>query len=150
MSKEHGVADSSINIIWKLNPPGNPYFDIPAPVCAWKLLIMLITSSTIDYHDNGQLWLMIVSNRMDQGLSYWGRVTHICVIEMGHHWFMQWLVAFSAPSHYLNQWWLMVNWTLGNKVQWNFYQNWNIFIDKIAFENVVCQSGGHLVPASVC
>ena len=25
--------------------------------------------------------------------TYWGRVTHICVRELGHHWFMQWLVA---------------------------------------------------------
>ena len=24
-----------------------------------------------------------------------------------------------APSHYLNQWWNIVNWTLGNKLQWN-------------------------------
>ena len=26
-----------------------------------------------------------------------------------HHWFRQWLVAWSAPSHYLNQWWGIVN-----------------------------------------
>ena len=29
-------------------------------------------------------------------------VLHICVGEMDQHWFMWWLVAFSAPSHYLN------------------------------------------------
>ena len=26
------------------------------------------------------------------------------------------------PSHYLNQCWNIVNWTLGNKLQWNFIQ----------------------------
>ena len=31
----------------------------------------------------------------------------------------------------------MVNWTLGNKFQWNFYQNATIFIQENAFENVV-------------
>ena len=31
-----------------------------------------------------------------------------------------------------------------------FGQNQNIFIDKFAFESVVCQSGDHLIPASKC
>ena len=30
------------------------------------------------------------------------------------------------PSHYLNQWWNIVNWTLKNKLQWNL--NWNSYI----------------------
>ena len=34
--------------------------------------------------------------------------------ETNHHWFRQWLVAWSAPSHYLNQCWNIVNWTLRN------------------------------------
>ena len=55
-----------------------------------------------------------------------------------HRWFIWWLVAWSAPSHYLNQWWIIVNWTLGNKFQWNFNRNSNIFIHENAFENVVC------------
>ena len=32
------------------------------------------------------------------------------------------------PSHYLNQGWNIVNWTLGNKLQWNFNPKSNIFI----------------------
>ena len=34
-----------------------------------------------------------------------------------------WLVACSAPSHYLNQCWNIVNCTHGNKLQWNFNRN---------------------------
>ena len=34
----------------------------------------------------------------------------------------QWLVAYSAPSHYLNKFWFVVNWTLRNKLRWNFNQ----------------------------
>ena len=30
-------------------------------------------------------------------------VLHICVGELGQHWFRLWLVAWTAPSHYLNQ-----------------------------------------------
>ena len=33
----------------------------------------------------------------------------------------------------------MVNWTLGNKLQWNFNRNRNIFIQEKALENVVCE-----------
>ena len=28
---------------------------------------------------------------------------HICVTESGQHWFRSWLIAYSTPSHYLNQ-----------------------------------------------
>ena len=72
-------------------------------------------------------------------------VPHICIREPGQHWLRQWLVAYSAPSHCLNQCWPIVNWTPGNKFQWNL--NWNsvIFIQENAFENVVCHNGGHFV-----
>ena len=56
-----------------------------------------------------------------------------------HHWFRWWLVAWSAPSHYLKQWWNVVNWTLRNKLHWNFIPNSNIFIQQNALENVVCE-----------
>ena len=46
------------------------------------------------------------------------------------------LVAWTAPSHYLNQWW-NINWTLRNKFQWNFNRNSCIFIQENALENVV-------------
>ena len=66
---------------------------------------------------------------MDNGLTHWGRVTHICV---------------GKPSHYLNKCWIIVNWTTTNKLQWNFNRNSNIFIQENAFENVVCEM------ASIC
>ena len=50
-----------------------------------------------------------------------------------------WLVAWSAPSHYLNQCWNIVNWALRNKLQWNSNLNSNIFIHKNAIESVVCE-----------
>ena len=42
-----------------------------------------------------------------------------------------------VPSHYLIQCWNIVNWTSGNKFQWNLNQNLYIFIQENAFENVV-------------
>ena len=53
------------------------------------------------------------------------------------HWFRQWLVAWPAPSHYLNQCWNILIWIHRNKLQWNINRNSNIFIQDIAFENVV-------------
>ena len=63
-------------------------------------------------------------------------VPHICLWELGQHWFRWWLVAWSVPSHYLNQCWNIVNWTLRSKLQWNSNQNTNFFLHEIAFENV--------------
>ena len=58
-------------------------------------------------------------------LTHWGRVTHICVSKLttigsGN--------GLSTPGHYLNQCWHIVNWTIGNKFQWNINRNFHIFI----------------------
>ena len=55
-----------------------------------------------------------------------------------------WFDACSAPSHYLNQSRLSVNWTLRNKFQWNFNQNLNIFNNENSFKNDVCKMVGIL------
>ena len=39
----------------------------------------------------------------------------------------------------MNQPWDIVDWTLRNKLQWNFNRNSNIFIQENAFESVVCE-----------
>ena len=69
---------------------------------------------------------------------------HICVSELCQHWFRQWLVAFSAPSHYLNLRWDIVNWTLRNKLQWNFNQNTKLFIHENASEIIVGETAAIL------
>ena len=43
------------------------------------------------------------------------------------------------PNHYLNQYRIIIDWTLVNKLQWNFKQNTTIFIRKIKYEKVVCK-----------
>ena len=50
--------------------------------------------------------------------------------------------CFYAPTHSPGQCLQSVyneNRTLRNKLQWNFNQNWYIFIQERAFENVVCK-----------
>ena len=51
----------------------------------------------------------------------------------------------AAPSHYLKQCWNSVNWTPGNKLQWDFNRNLYIFIQENALENVVYENGGRFV-----
>ena len=46
---------------------------------------------------------------------------------------------WTAPSHFINQCWNIVNWTLRNKLQWNFNRNSKIFIQENAIQNVVCE-----------
>ena len=43
------------------------------------------------------------------------------------------------PSHSLNQCYVVVNWTLRNKHQWNFNQIIKLFIHENASENIVCK-----------
>ena len=64
-------------------------------------------------------------------------VPYICVSESGQHWFRRWLLAYSAPSHYLNQCWVIVNWVFRIYLQWSFNKNSYIFIQENAFENLV-------------
>ena len=63
---------------------------------------------------------------------------HLYVNELGHHWSRLWLVACSAPTYYLNQCWLIVNYLLRNKLQWNSNQHTKRFINENAFKSVVC------------
>ena len=71
-------------------------------------------------------------------ITHWDRVTHICVNKLTIIGSDNGL-SQSAPSHYLNQWWDIVNWNLRNKFQWNLERNSYIFIQENAFENVVCK-----------
>ena len=42
-------------------------------------------------------------------LTHLSLVQHICVSELGQHWFRSWLAAWTVPSHHLNQCWNIVN-----------------------------------------
>ena len=55
------------------------------------------------------------------------------------HWVLQDRKSFFFFFHYLMQCWNIVNWTHGNKLQWNLNQNLYIFIQENASENVVCE-----------
>ena len=48
------------------------------------------------------------------------------------------------PSHYLNQCRNIINWTLRNKLQWNFSRNYNFVIHENVFESVVCEMAAML------
>ena len=41
---------------------------------------------------------------------------HVSVGESNQHWFKWWLVAYSSPTHYLEQCWVLVNWTIRNEL----------------------------------
>ena len=62
------------------------------------------------------------------------------IISLYKDTFVNSLRPCSAPSYYLNQCWLIVNWNLSNNIQWNFNQNTKIFIQENAFKNVACET----------
>ena len=80
---------------------------------------------------------MIQNVNHQEPLTHWGRVTHICVSKPTTICSNKWLVAWPAPSHNLNECWNIVNWTIGNKPQWNLKRNSYIFTEENALENVV-------------
>ena len=49
------------------------------------------------------------------------------------------------PSHYLNQCWVIVNWTLRNKAQWNFNQSRKFFHSRKSIWNYCLWNDGHFV-----
>ena len=57
-------------------------------------------------------------------LTHWGLVTHICISKHDHY-------CRSAPSHFPNQCWFIVNLTLQCKIQWNFNLNSNFSLTKM-------------------
>ena len=77
--------------------------------------------------------------------THWVWMTHICVKEQSRHWFRQWLIACSVPSHSLNQcrYMYIVNWTLGNNSNWNLI-NTTIFWQENVFKNVANQEAAIL------
>ena len=64
-------------------------------------------------------------------MCYLPLVAHICRSESHQHWFRYWLAPYSATSHYLNQYWFIVNWTLRNKHQCNLNKNTKLLFTKM-------------------
>ena len=58
----------------------------------------------------------------------------LCTLEqeggdLHQHWFrLSVVITYSAPSHYLNQCWIIDNWTPGNNLHIDFNQNAHFFI----------------------
>ena len=83
------------------------------------------------YNDKICLMLQLLYSISNAELTHWGWVTHLCVSRLT-------ITGLdNGLSPYLIQCWNIVNWTLGNKLQWNFNRNSNIFIEENTFENVV-------------
>ena len=67
--------------------------------------------------------------------SYWRVPLHTVMVTYASY--RARLVAWPAPSHYLNQCWNIVNWTLSDKLQWNLKRNSNIFIQEV-WKQIFC------------
>ena len=63
----------------------------------------------------------------------WSLWRHCNVIELGHHWFRSYLDAKQVTNHQLNQRGL-INWILGNKLQWNLNPKGNVSVEKMPFK----------------
>ena len=74
---------------------------------------------SINFFNSLHLWDSVCCQRSVSALTHLPLMLHICVSEMGKHWFRWWFGAWSAPSHYLHRSWLIVNCTLRNKLEWN-------------------------------
>ena len=92
-------------------------------------------------HQQPQCWVPVYAIQAVYGLSHWGRVTHICISKLYRPSLVQ-IMAFhltGAKPLYPNQYWHIVNWTFGNKFQWNSNQNTTISVQEYEFENYICE-----------
>ena len=76
---------------------------------------------------------LVQNSDISSVLTLWGQVTHICISKLTNIGSNN---GLSVASHYLNQYFNIVNWTLRNTVQWNFNRNSYAFIQDV-FESVV-------------
>ena len=88
------------------------------------------------------LWHIILDYAIGQHyvLTHRGRVRHICITKLGYHYIGSWLIAYLAPSHYLNQWCVIISWIPENRLQRFSIQKWSIFVIDSAFQKVVCKT----------
>ena len=93
-------------------------------------------------NDRDSCWRSQLRNMLTLWWTYIQLFEAPCVIEIGNIWARYGLshLRCQTISHYRNQCWLIVNWTLRNEVQHNFNRNSNSFIGekidlKISFSN---------------
>ena len=84
----------------------------------------------------GLVFGRLIKNETPKYFNHLPLKPYICVCLLGHHWFRQWLGAYSG--HYLNKYWVMANWTLKYKLQWNLDKNTELCIDENTSENTLC------------
>ena len=97
---------------------------------SWLLLNVIDTTRTVMICTSNEICAPVTWSSFF--LTQLPRVPHLYIGKSGQHWFIQWLVAYSVPSHYLNQCWFIVNWVLRNKLRRTFNQNTNFFIHQNA------------------
>ena len=101
----------------------------------------VLIEKLIEFVLNGLIYneLFLPASHPRYGLTHWGRVTHICVGT---------LTIIGSDNGLSPERRLAIIWTnarilfigpWGNKLQWNFNRNSNIFIEENTFENVVCE-----------
>ena len=111
----------------------------------WSIRIkMLFLKYVMMHFAKYQIWPL--SSCQLVGLTLWGQVMHICIgklIIIGSD------DALLPGQHQAIIWTNIVNWTLQNRIQWNFNQNGCIFIQGNAFK-IHLENGGRHVSASMC
>ena len=66
------------------------------------------------------IWLAVAENastRHDVVMSY-------DATDLGRHWFNWWLLAFSVPIHYMNQWWFIGYWNIRHILSSKLFPVW--------------------------
>ena len=123
-----------------LNLPGANELKTTGPFCS-SLNVLKGTKIGVN---SAHVYLMYLVLMPLFCLTHWRRVTHYTSVKSG----------IIGTDNHLNQCCLIVNFTLRNKLEWNFNQNSSIFIQENTFENVVCEmaailSRGRLVNETI-
>ena len=72
----------------------------------FRFCLSLFRDSTWEYNNISSDFNSVLVRWL---LTHLPLVPHMCLNDLGQHWFRYWLVTYLAPSHYLNQCWDIVN-----------------------------------------
>ena len=120
-----------------------------------SVLVQIMLSTELAMGHGWKVWWLICEQQIcvissPYIMAFRPKVTHICVSKTYQHWFRLWLVAYLAPTHYLNQCWQIANQSPRNIFQLHIIQNSKYSSKKSALEKIICEMATLFFLAPMC
>ena len=113
---------------WRCISASSLWVGVMYNMCIFNIICVIFI------HKNFYIIVGCITALIFFALTHLPLVPHTNVDAQCHHWFRYWLVAFSVPTHYLTQCWVVFDSALRSKLQWNLNRNPITSIELNAFK----------------